>query len=156
MTMTDTARDQAIAQMQHIEDLFSAYNMDWDLYCDLVNYDETDLEEDDLATLQELTEQAAGCESQDEALERLEENPLEVLYRSDWESDASDLTPTEFAILLCTGGPAVRIRGNLDNNGHPSNAWVEYQDWGTPWTELSSYQSTALEYAQLLIQVYYP
>ena len=149
--MNDTARDQANAQMQHIEDLLSAYNMDWDTYSDLKDYDPSDLDEDDLETLQELTELAADCDSQDEALERLEENPLDIQFRSDWESDASDFTPSEFAILLCTGGPAVRIRGELDHNGYPSRAWVEYSDWGMPWTELCLYQSSALEYAQLVI-----
>ena len=77
--MTDTARNQAITQMQYIEDLLGALRMDWEFLGDLQDH----CEEEDLDTLQELTEQAAGCESRDEALERLEENPLEVLYRSD-------------------------------------------------------------------------
>ena len=152
--MNDTARDQAITQMQYIENLLSAYRMDWVTYSDLKDYDESDFDADELRTLEELTEQAAGCSDADEALERLEENPLEIQYRSGWEYDTYDLTPHEFSILLCTGGPAVRIRGYMDNYGSPSNAWVEYQDWGTPWTELSLYNSTALEYAQLLIQGY--
>ena len=152
--MTDNARNQAVAQMQYIEDLLGALNMDWDQYSDLKDYDPSDLDEDDLETLRELTELAADCESQDEALERLEENPLSILYRSGWESDTSDLTPQEFEILLCTGGPAVRIRGELDHNGYPSRAWVEYCDWYSGWMELGHYQSTALEYAQLLIQEY--
>lgn len=75
MTMTDNARDQAVAQMEYIECLLGALNMDWDLYSDLKDYDPSDLDEDDLETLRELTEQAAGCESEDEALERLEEKP---------------------------------------------------------------------------------
>lgn len=149
--MTDTARNQAITQMQYIENLLSAYNLDWDLYEDLRDCDQSDIDEDDLETLRELTEQAAGCESQEGALERLEENPLDIQFRSGWESNRDELTPSEFAILLCTGGPAVRIRGELDHHGYPSRAWVEYQDWGTSWTELGSYQSSALEYAQLLI-----
>ena len=152
--MNDTARDQAITQMQYIENLLSAYRMDWVTYSDLKDYDESDFDADELRTLEELTEQAAGCSDADEALERLEENPLGIQYRSGWEYDTYDLTPHEFSILLCTGGPAVRIRGYMDNYGSPSNAWVEYQDWGTPWTELSLYNSTALEYAQLLIQGY--
>lgn len=151
MTMTDNARNQAVAQMQYVENLLSAYNMDWDTYSDLQDYDESELEMDSLIELQELTEQAAGCSDADEALERLEENPLDIQFRSDWESDRDELTPHEFAVLLCTGGPAVRIRGELDHNGYPSRAWVEYSDWDTPWSELGSYQSSALEYAQLLI-----
>lgn len=145
--MTDNARNQAITQMQHIEDLLGALNMDWEFLEDLQDH----CEDEDLETLQELTEQAADCESQDEALERLVENPHDIQFRSGWESDKDELSPSEFSITLCTGGPAVRIRGELDHNGYPSRAWVEYQDWGTPWTELGSYQSTALDYAQLLI-----
>ena len=151
---TDHAHEQAIAQMEYIEKLLAAYNMDWDLYADLRDCDQPDLDEDDLSELQALTEQADDCESQDEALERLESNPLDIRFRSDWESYTSDLTPSEFSILLCTGGPAVRILGELDDNGYPYRAWVEYQDWGTPWSELDSYQSVALEYARLLIQTY--
>ena len=147
MTMTDTARDQAISQMDYIEKLLSAYHMDWGFLEELQDH----CEEEDLATLQELTEQAADCSDADEALERLMENPLSILNRSDWESNPTDFTPSEFEILLCTGGPAVCIRGELDHHGYPSRAWVEYQDWGTSWTELGSYQSSALEYAQLLI-----
>ena len=154
MTTADSARNQATAQMQYIERLLSAYNMDWDTYTELKDCDPSDLEEDDLKTLQELTEQAADCESQDEALERLENNPLEILYRSNWEYDPDHFTPSEFVILLCSGGPAVRIRGELNHNGHPSRAWVEYQEWGTPWNWLCDYRSTALEYARLLIQEY--
>lgn len=150
--MTDTARNQAITQMQYVEDLLGALNMDWDTYSDLKDYDESELEMDSLIELQELTEQAAGCESQDEALERLLENPLSISFRSDWETNPADCTPYEFEILLCTGGPAVRIRGYMGNHGNPSTAWVEYQDWRTPWTELALYQGTALEYAELLIQ----
>ena len=46
-------------------------------------------------------------------------------------------TPEEFEILLCTGGPACRIVGDLDESCQPSSARIEHQDWGTPWTELS-------------------
>lgn len=149
--MTDNARNQAITQMQYVKNHLGSYHMDWDTYSDLRDYDPSDLDEDDLETLQELIKQAAGCDSQEGALERLEENPLDIQFRSGWESNRDELTPSEFAILLCTGGPAVRIRGELNHNGYPSRAWVEYSDWGIPWTELGSYQSTALDYAQLLI-----
>jgi hypothetical protein len=35
---------------------------------------------------------------------------------------------------LTTGGPAVRIIGELDG-GEVESARLEVQDWGTPWTE---------------------
>jgi hypothetical protein len=39
-------------------------------------------------------------------------------------------------ILLCTGGPAVRIRGELDRYSEPEKPRIEYQDWFTPWQTL--------------------
>jgi hypothetical protein len=44
--------------------------------------------------------------------------------------------PSEFMILLCTGGPAVRIRGELDRYSEPEKPRIEYQDWFTPWQTL--------------------
>ncbi|QRF76174.1 hypothetical protein Thermo_01691 [Thermoplasmatales archaeon] len=65
----------------------------------------------------------------------IEEDPLEVQVRSGWTNPGEKLEPEEFEILLCTGGPAVRIVGEFDSDGRPKRAWMEYQDWGTPWTE---------------------
>ena len=39
-------------------------------------------------------------------------------------------------ILLCTGGPAVRIVGDLNEHGEPDTARIEYQDWFTYWERL--------------------
>ena len=71
----------------------------------------------------------------DAASEAISEDPLSVEVRSGWTTLGNDLEPEEYAILLCTGGPAVRIRGELDSDGNPCRAWIEYQDWGTPWRE---------------------
>ena len=70
--------------------------------------------------------------------ERVQEDPLEIQVRSDWHSLGDDPESAEFYILLCTGGPAVRIRGSLDNC-EPSECCLQHQDWGTPWTQLISY-----------------
>lgn len=88
-------------------------------------------------------EQAAGdCESEEQAREAIQNDALEVQVREDWHNPGEQHnTPSEFYILLCTGGPAVRIMGELDNALQPSRAWLEYQDWGTPWTELVSMES---------------
>lgn len=70
------------------------------------------------------------------ARERIQGDALEVAVRSGWYSPGSDDNdPQEFFILLCTGGPACRIRGELNQHGEPDRAWLEYQDWGTPWTK---------------------
>lgn len=97
--------------------------------------------------LAELQDEAGEHEDEDSAREAIEQDPLEVQVRSDWESPGAPLEAVEFMILLCTGGPAVRIRGEL-NRGQPCRAWLEYQDWGTPWTQwFGASSDTLCEYA---------
>lgn len=101
--------------------------------------------------LKELSDAANDCESQDAAYDRIQEDPLSVEVRSDWHSpgDEEGALPAEFNILLCTGGPAVRIMGELDDNGYPCRAWMEYSDWGTPWTQyFGASQDTLLAYCR--------
>jgi hypothetical protein len=99
-----------------------------------------------------------------EAEQRIHEDPLSVQVRSDWHTPSTERTdPAEFEILLCTGGPAVRIVGDLDQYAEPYHARIEHQDWGTPWTEyrphfdpdpetisgeLNAYQETLLGYCR--------
>jgi len=84
----------------------------------------------------------------DKARQVIEEDALEVSVRSGWESTKDEFEAEDFIILLCTGGPAVRIRGEL-SDGQPDRAWLEYQDWGTPWTRFFDVeQDTLLAYAQ--------
>ena len=68
--------------------------------------------------------------------DEITDNALEVTVRSDWVPPYANtiLTAAEFMILLCTGGPAVRIIGELDEHCQPCKARIEYQDWGTQWT----------------------
>lgn len=72
---------------------------------------------------------------EDEARERIMEDPLSLEVRSDWTALGEKLTASEFCILLCTGGPAVRIVGELSQHGEPESCRIQHQDWGTPWTE---------------------
>ena len=98
--------------------------------------------------LAELELLAGDCESEEEARQRIEEDALSVEVRSGWASLGEPLTADEFCILLCTGGPAARIRGEL-SGGEPHRAWLEYQDWGTPWTEfVGADQAVLLTYAR--------
>lgn len=72
----------------------------------------------------------------EEAQEDIMEDPLEIRVRSDWYAPGSeDTKPTEYEILLSTGGPASRIVGDLDEYGQPIRARLQVQDWGKPWTE---------------------
>ena len=111
-TRTDHAREQARTQLDSLVEMVTA----------LQNGEEID-----------------GQDPQ----ERIQEDPLSIEVRSDWHSPGSgNDKPTEYNILLCTGGPACRIIGELNEYGTPVSATIEYQDWGTPWTE---YRDTTTE-----------
>ena len=112
--MSKQAEEQAKAQAEYIRAVIDAYHT---------------AGENDTATVDGETL------TQDEIADRIQEHPLEVSVRSDWHSPGENVKPSEFAILLCTGGPAVRVRGDLDNYGQPSRAWMEYQGWGEPWAQ---------------------
>lgn len=96
---------------------------------------------------------AGSTEAYDEALQAIQEDALSVQVRSDWHevgANRTDVTNGEFEILLCTGGPAVRIMGKLEN-AEPISAQIHYQDWGTPWTEYrltSDEEETVLTYCR--------
>lgn len=88
--------------------------------------------EDDAAELAELEAAAGDCEDEETARERITEDPLSLRIfgeRTDGEWEA-----TSYELLLGTGGPAVRIVGDL-SNGEPTSARLEVQDWWKPWTE---------------------
>jgi hypothetical protein len=72
----------------------------------------------------------------EKAEQRIREDALSVEVRSDWHSPGAESEDTEFTILLCTGGPAVRIIGELNQWQEPESARIEYQDWFTKWTEM--------------------
>lgn len=110
----------------------------------LASWLEVDGEE--LAALRSL---AGECNDEEQARERIQEDALSVEVRSGWASIGETLTPEQFCILLVTGGPAVRIRGEFDGHQEPQRAWLEVQDWGTPWTQyFGAKQDTLLAYAQ--------
>ena len=80
-------------------------------------------------------ETCEDCEQAEAAQEAIQEAPLSVEVRSGWyrPCDANP-EPMEYQILLSTGGPALRITGQLGAHGEAGTAHMEYQDWGTPWT----------------------
>jgi len=152
---TDNAKDQAATQLASIRTMLIAANCDYERLETLRD----ECEESDGATewdaesseeLTQLTADAGGCEDRDAAIELIKEDPLSVQVRADWyEPGETDNKQTEFMILLCSGGPAVRIRGDLDCYGQPTRAYLQYQDWGTPWTDYfeTGAADTLLEYA---------
>lgn len=94
-----------------------------------------------LASIMEMVEavraarEADDTNAYDDALTTIHEDALSVQVRSGWVDPGDPMTPEEFTILLCTGGPAVRIVGELNEYFEPTDmVRLEYQDWGTPWT----------------------
>ena len=81
----------------------------------------------------------------------MREAPLSVEVRSGWREpgDGASMDADEFRVVLTTGGPALRIMGELDQSGEPYLCWLEIQDWGTPWTRMFSqhkYEVNALRW----------
>lgn len=147
-TETNHALDQAKAQYECISEMVERLDHARNCDCDYEQYvEDSDLCDTDIKFDSE--EEFDDYHNEDEAEQAIQDDPLSVQVRSDWYSvgDEDGGDPCEFEILLCTGGPACRIRGEL-NNGSPYRAWLEYQDWGTPWTQyFDATQNTLLAYA---------
>lgn len=101
----------------------------------------------ELAELEAAVQLDGDEQDEDQARERIQEDALSVRIFGErvdgtWEAD-------KFEILLSTGGPAVRIMGELDEHNEPSRAWLEVQDWFKPWTQYFDIeQETLLAYCR--------
>ena len=174
MTQTETSEDQARAQFESIAAMVAR----------LTHAAECTIPADCSLTAQEIAdglgeyrgaapvyewnlkpEDRENYHDADEAQQRIQEDALSVQVRTGWHTpnEPGGNDPAEFEILLCTGGPAVRIVGDLDGYAEPYRARIEHQDWGTPWTEyrphfdpdpetisarLNAYQETLLGYCR--------
>lgn len=164
------ARQQARAQLDSIVSMVAALECDYNrlaelkderesLQRDVDNAEDEDRteaaaalaewDEENAEELKELTDAAGDCENEDDARQRIEEDALSVDVRSDWYSpgNTEDSKPSEYKILLCTGGPACQIIGDLDHYGQPESATIQFQDWFTSWenlTELTSEEEDAV------------
>lgn len=95
---------------------------------------------------------------EDEAREEIQESPLSLQVRGGWYSPGDEDrggAPEEFEILLTTGGPALRIIGELDCHGQPESPRLQWQDWGTPWTDFTDTSSDDDEAVQTFCQQFY-
>lgn len=148
MSTTEDTKHAALMKigknaLASIREMVAALECDYDRLEELreaVKSDEFRTSEEDdeeRSELADLEEAAGECKSREDAEQRIHEDPLSIEVRSGW-VELSDfregLTPEEFNILLTTGGPAVRIMGELQN-GEPTRAYLQVQDWGTPWTD---------------------
>lgn len=112
------------------------------------------------AQLASIVEMVAALETKDDneredAQQTIQEDPLSVQVRGGWHNPGEESEAEEFEILLCTGGPACRIIGDLGEHAEPERPRLQYQDWGTPWTELMSISSEEREALLTYCQQFY-
>jgi hypothetical protein len=82
-------------------------------------------------------EEATTADARDAAESAIHEDALSVEVRSDWHAPGCGTRRAdEYRILLCTGGPACQLTGDLNEYGEPSTAQLQVQDWLTPWTDI--------------------
>lgn len=152
---TNHAKENAAGWVQSIAEMVAALECDYDRLTELRDTRDAEEAMDD-ADKEELATLEADCKIDGEemadaeaARERIQESPLSVQVRSDWRDVGDDHgDPTEFCILLSTGGPALRIMGELGEHNQPDRAWLEYRDWGTGWTQYFEVeQATLLSFA---------
>jgi hypothetical protein len=110
-----------------------------------------------LESIKELVEalQKAREEEDSDAIEAAEraihEDALSIEVRSGWHTPGGDSEPEHYRVLLCWGGPAVQIEGDLSQHGEPDTARLMAQDWFMPWTEYRDareFESVLVEYAR--------
>jgi hypothetical protein len=99
---------------------------------------------DDAAELEELEEAAGDCTDREDAEQRIQEDPLSLQFRSGWANSKEEFEVEEFELLLSTGGPAVRIIGEV-RDGEPHRPRLQAQDWGTAWTDYLDQSTNVLE-----------
>jgi hypothetical protein len=75
----------------------------------------------------------------EEIEQEIHEGPLSLQVRGGWYQPGDESKgggAEEFELLLSTGGPALRLIGELDEYGQPfGKVRLQWQDWFTPWTE---------------------
>ena len=83
-------------------------------------------------TLQAARDDDHGSDADSAAIENAEqairEDALSVEVRSGWRTlnSPDGAEPCEYRILLCTGGPAVQIVGQLSEHNEPETAHIQF------------------------------
>ncbi len=89
-----------------------------------------------LTTIKAMLEAVANATGNEREAARtaIYDDPLAVDVRSGWVNVwAAEFEPVEYRVLLCTGGPAVQLEGELDDMNQPYNVQLQHQDWFEPW-----------------------
>ena len=104
-----------------------------------------------LASIEEMLAAAKTQDNDNDHGREIEESVLSVQVRNGWYSpgdmNAQITDPDEYEILLTTGGPALRIYGQLNQHAEPDSAELQMQDWGVPWERFPASEETLLEFA---------
>ena len=85
-----------------------------------------------------------NTETAEQGQTEIDEDPLEIATGKEFDGTRT------YMILLGTGGPAMRIIGELNEYDQPDTAKYQFQDWFTPWTtaEITEEQEqTLIQYA---------
>ena len=147
-TWDEQATELGESTMASITDMVMALQCDYDRLDELAgreNDEDDSLEDDEREELTNLRAEAGEYSSEEEARQQIEEDPLALRVRSGWVFPSKDMKPEEFELLLGTGGPAMRIIGDLDDSYEPYNCRLEVQNWFTPWTEYLQADQEVLE-----------
>jgi hypothetical protein len=139
MTTTDKdhARQSAIGTYEAIAELLTKLEQADCAHKDFASIGGAQAECSDCGALVDDDGNAIDELDSDRIREELTEMPLSVQVRGDWYTPGeAPGAPTTFELLMGTGGPAVRICGDLDDCGQPTRAYLQGQDWGTPWFDV--------------------
>lgn len=79
---------------------------------------------------------AKNDRAREDAEQAIREDPLSAEVKKRYE------------ILLCWGGPACRIIGELNEYNEPESATLQHQDWFTAWAKYPCDEDLLLEYAR--------
>lgn len=152
----DPAEDIALIDRDSLDDKHKAiFDKPWLLQEADGSLEEFDTEEEAAAAQRAWREEhhldpmTGEAEQEDDIRRRIEEGPLSVQVRDGWRSPGAPSDGAEeYEILLSTGGPALRIYGEI-SGGSPSTAELQAQDWFKPWTPVPDIDDDILlKYAQ--------
>ena len=86
------AREQARAQLDSIIEMVAALSVDYDRLEELREMEAEDMTEEEKEELAELGTAAGDCADEDDARERIQQDPLEISVRSDWHAPGAETT----------------------------------------------------------------
>lgn len=152
----DPAADCALIEVATLDSEDAAqFEKPWILQHENGDIEEYDTEDEAAAAQREwrkewhLDPMTGEPESEDDVQREIDEGPLSIQVRDGWRSPGAPSDGAEeFEILLSTGGPALRIFGEL-SGGYAQSAELQAQDWFKPWTAVPDVDDdVVLRYAQ--------